>query len=166
MRWPILVSEQTGFIKAGEGRLLAALKLGMPKVLVSYQEFEDAETEFAFGVSDNAIALWADLDLPGIVQDLDELEAELEDTDWLGIRSFDLGNLGPDEKGEGEVAGLEGDAPKKEMEGSTKIIIHLTEEQHAQIMPRIQKCCEAAEIYDLSSLFMAAIDSLERDLSP
>jgi ParB-like chromosome segregation protein Spo0J len=65
MRWPILVSEQTGFIKAGEGRLEAALKLKMPKVLVSYQEFEDAETEFAFGVSDNAIALWAELDLQG-----------------------------------------------------------------------------------------------------
>jgi hypothetical protein len=104
---------------------------------------------------------------PGIVEDIGELEADLDDMDILGIESFDLGNTGvPDVDPDDEVKGLEEEEKeeKKELEGSTKIIVHLTEEQHALIMPRIQKCCEEAELYDLTSLFIAAIDALEKNL--
>lgn len=86
MRWPILVSERTGVIKAGEGRLLAALQLGMPEVLVSYQEFENETLEYGFGISDNAIASWADLDLAGINTDIGDLGPF--DIDLLGIEDF------------------------------------------------------------------------------
>jgi hypothetical protein len=168
MRWPILVSERTGVIKAGEGRLLAALKLKMPQVLVSYQDFDSDETEWAFGISDNAIQAWSDLDIQGIVEDIGALEEDFEDLDLLGIESFDGVKFetsddvpDPDNFEEEEDEEKE---EKKEVEGSTKIIIHLTEEQHAKLMPRIQKCCEEAELYDLTSLFTAAIDSLEKQL--
>ena len=87
MRWPILVSEQTGVIKAGEGRLLAALQLKMPLVLVSYQEFESEEVEYGFGISDNAIASWAELDIVAIQTDIMEFEGF--DSDLLGIRNLD-----------------------------------------------------------------------------
>lgn len=87
MRWPILVSELTGVIKAGEGRLLAALKLKMPQVLVSYQEFENSDIEYGFGISDNAIAAWAELDLSGINTDIGDLGPDW-DIDLLGIKDF------------------------------------------------------------------------------
>ncbi len=89
MRWPIIVSEATGVIKAGEGRLLAALKLGMPQVLVSYQEFESEQIEYGFGISDNAIASWAELDLASIQTDVAAL-GDGYDIDLLGIEDFAL----------------------------------------------------------------------------
>jgi site-specific DNA-methyltransferase (adenine-specific) len=48
----------------------------------------DADQEYAFLVSDNAIALWAELDLSSIHKDLPELG--LGDLDLLGIRGFEL----------------------------------------------------------------------------
>lgn len=88
MRWPILVSERSGVIKAGEGRLLAALKLKMTHVLVSYQEFDNDQQEYGFGISDNAIALWADLDLSTIQTDLNKMP--YTDIELLGIKEFTL----------------------------------------------------------------------------
>ncbi len=88
MRWPILVSEQTGYIKAGEGRLLAAKKRNMPQVLVSYQEFSSHEVEYGFGISDNAIAAWAELDLSGINADMSDMSGF--DIDLLGIKDFKI----------------------------------------------------------------------------
>lgn len=90
MRWPILVSQRTGVIKAGEGRLLAALKLGMPQVLVSYQDFDSDDTEYAFGVSDNAISLWADLDIDSIQSDIMNDLGEDFDIDLLAIEHLDM----------------------------------------------------------------------------
>ncbi len=170
MRWPILVSERTGVIKAGEGRLLAAIKLGMPQVLVSYQEFESEETEFAFGVSDNAIALWSELDLEGIVEDYKELEMDEDDLDLLGIESLDIGQMDfeeeddqdpdmPDDDGEEEE-----EEEEKKVEGSTKIIIHLTEHQHDLVMKKVQRCCEKAQLFDMTAFFIAAVDSFEATL--
>lgn len=89
MRWPILVSERTGVIKAGEGRLLAALELKMPQVLVSYQEFDNDQQEYGFGISDNAIALWAELDLSAINTDVNLLGPDF-DIDLLGMKDFVL----------------------------------------------------------------------------
>lgn len=88
MRWPILVSERTGVIKAGEGRLRAALQLKMPQVLVSYQEFDTDQQEYGFGISDNAIASWAELDLASINTDLKDLPDM--DIELLGIKDFQL----------------------------------------------------------------------------
>lgn len=87
-RHPIIVSKQSGFIVAGHGRLMAAKVLNLPIVPVHYQDFVDADQEYAFLVSDNAIALWAELDLSGIHKDLPELG--LGDLDLLGIQGFEL----------------------------------------------------------------------------
>lgn len=89
MRWPIIVSEQTGVIKAGEGRLLAALQLKMPQVLVSYQEFENETLEYGFGISDNAIASWSELDLSGINSDIGDLGPDFN-IELLGILNFEI----------------------------------------------------------------------------
>src|SRR5690554_5595895 len=60
-RSPIVVSNLSGFIVSGHGRLEAAKKLGLTKVPVSYQDFEDAKMELAHLNADNAIALWAEI---------------------------------------------------------------------------------------------------------
>lgn len=86
-RHPIIVSKLSGYIVAGHGRLMAAQKLGMKQVPVVYQDFKDEAHEYAFVVSDNAIALWAELDLAKINQDFLDLGPDLN-VDWLGIKDF------------------------------------------------------------------------------
>lgn len=86
-RQPIIVSNRTGFIAAGHGRLLAAQKLGMTQVPVLYQDFESEEQEYAFHVSDNSIASWAELDLAGINADIGDLGPDF-DLELLGIKDF------------------------------------------------------------------------------
>lgn len=88
-RHPIIVSNLTGFIVAGHGRLAAAQKLKLKEAPVEYQDFENEEQEYAFLVSDNAIALWAELDLSGINTDIGDLGPDF-DIDWLGIKNFEI----------------------------------------------------------------------------
>jgi ParB-like chromosome segregation protein Spo0J len=86
IRHPIIVSRSSGYIVAGHGRKAAALSAGLGTYPVSYQEFASDEAEYAFIQADNAIALWADLDLAGINADLADLGPF--DVDLLGIKDF------------------------------------------------------------------------------
>lgn len=88
-RLPIIVSNQTGFIISGHGRFAAAKLLGLEKVPVSYQDFKDEKQEYAFLVSDNAIASWAELDLASITSHIPELGEEF-DINLFGLSNFNL----------------------------------------------------------------------------
>lgn len=88
-RHPIIVSNLSGFIVAGHGRLAAAQKLGLKEAPVDYQDFESEEQEYAFLVSDNAVALWAELDFSGINADLGDLGPNF-DLDLLGIKNLKI----------------------------------------------------------------------------
>lgn len=88
-RQPIIVSSRSGYIVAGHGRLLAAQRLEIERVPVVFQDFESEEQEYAFQVSDNAVAAWAELDLAGINADLPDLGPDF-DIDLLGIKDFTL----------------------------------------------------------------------------
>jgi hypothetical protein len=87
-RFPI-VADKDNVIWAGHGRLLAAKKLKLDSVPVSYQDFTSEEQAYAFLISDNAIASWAELDLSGINSDIGDLGPDF-DVDLLGIKSFSL----------------------------------------------------------------------------
>ena len=87
VRHPIIVSKLSGLIVAGHGRKLAGIRAGINKFPVVYQEFKDADAEYAFVQSDNAIALWADLDFSGINLDIENLGPDF-DIDMLGIKGF------------------------------------------------------------------------------
>jgi DNA modification methylase len=89
VRHPIIVSSLSGCIVAGHGRKLAAIKAGIPEMPVVFQSFADEQAEYAFIQADNAIALWADLDLAGINADLGDLGPDF-DLDMLGIEDFTL----------------------------------------------------------------------------
>jgi DNA modification methylase len=87
MRHPIIVSNLSGCIVVGHGRLMAAKKLGAKEVPVVYQDFDNADQEYAFLISDNAVAEWAELDLSGINNDIGDLGPDF-DIDLLGLKDF------------------------------------------------------------------------------
>ena len=87
-RYPIKVSKQTGFITSGHGRLLAAKLNGWIEVPVDFQDYETDAQEYADLVSDNAIALWSELDLAAIKNDIEEFPNF--HLDLLGIQAFEL----------------------------------------------------------------------------
>lgn len=55
-RAPITVSNRSGFVVRGHGRLLAALKLGAVYVPVDYQDYENEAQEWADLIADNRVA--------------------------------------------------------------------------------------------------------------
>jgi len=91
-RRPITVSNQTGFMVVGHGRLMAAKKLGMTHVPVSYQDYENDGLEFADMVADNASADGAELDMSAIHAALPDLAPF--DIDLLGFQDFQLSPSG------------------------------------------------------------------------
>lgn len=100
IRHPIIVSNLSGCIVAGHGRKLAALRAGIKEFPVVYQDFESNEAEYAFIQADNAIALWAELDMGAINTDIGDLGPDFN-IDMLGIKNFTLdlerGEFDPDD---------------------------------------------------------------------
>jgi DNA modification methylase len=88
VRKPIYNSTLSGCITAGHGRLLAAKYMKMESFPAEWQEYADADQEQIDVTSDNAIALWAELDLAGINEDLGNLGPF--DIDLLGIEGFEI----------------------------------------------------------------------------
>lgn len=88
-RHPIIVSKNSGFVVAGHGRLMSALKLGLKEVPVDYQEFDTPDSEYSFMVADNAISEWSELDLASINSEMINLGPEF-DVNFLGIENFQL----------------------------------------------------------------------------
>lgn len=88
LRAPIVVSKLSGFIVKGHGTLQAIKLNQWAEAPVVFQEFEDADQEYTFVQSDNAIAAWAELDISAINADLGDLGPF--DIDLLGIKDFEL----------------------------------------------------------------------------
>jgi len=87
-RNPLIISNRTGFLIAGHGRLEAAKNIGIKHIPVIFQDFENEAQEYSYLVSDNEIARWAEVDLDKINTDI--LELEDFDTDLLAIKDFKL----------------------------------------------------------------------------
>lgn len=88
-RNPLIVSNQSGEVVCGNGRLLAAIRAGLKEVPVIYQDFDNSDQEYAYHVADNGLSLWAELDLAGINEDLADLGPDFN-IDMLGIKDFVL----------------------------------------------------------------------------
>lgn len=88
-RKPIVVSKRSGFITAGHGRLEVAKYMSLKKVPVNFQDYASEAEEYADMTADNAIALWADLDLSGINEDIGDLGPDF-DLDMMGLRNFTI----------------------------------------------------------------------------
>ena len=88
-RSPLIVSKRSGLLVSGHGRLMAAKKIGLKMLPVSYQDFDSDEQEYAAMVSENSVALWAELDLSGINADIGDLGPDF-DLELLGIKNFEI----------------------------------------------------------------------------
>lgn len=88
-RYPIKVSNRSGLITSGHGRLEAAKVNGWDEVPVNFQDYESDEQEYADLQADNAIASWAELEFSKINSDISDLGPDF-DLDLLGIKNFEI----------------------------------------------------------------------------
>ena len=88
-RNPIVVSNRSGFIISGHGRLAAAKLLNVENVPVDYQDFASEAEEHAHLIADNRIAELAEIDgneLAGLLRQLDgQIDMELTGFDELSL---------------------------------------------------------------------------------
>lgn len=89
MRTPIIVSNLSGHIVSGNGRFLAAKRAGLSELPVSYQDFESPEKEYAFGIADNGLSLWSELDFTLINEDITDFGPDFN-IDDLGLKDFTI----------------------------------------------------------------------------
>lgn len=87
-RRPCTISNRSGLLVCGEGRYLAALRLGMKEIPCMYQDYDSEEQEFADGVADNMIDKQSLFDMSELHVQLQDLEPF--DLDLLGIIDFKL----------------------------------------------------------------------------
>lgn len=87
-RSPIVVSNRSGFIVKGHGRLMAIKKLGWEKAAVDYQDYESEAQEYADLIADNKIAELAEFDEALMIEELKNID--LDDYDLLGIPDFEM----------------------------------------------------------------------------
>lgn len=81
-RSPVVISNRSGFVVKGHGRLEAIKKLGWDKVAVDYQDYDSEAQEYADMTADNEIAKWAEFDTVALLEELPNLDI---DTDMLGM---------------------------------------------------------------------------------
>ena len=79
-RAPITVSNRSGYVVRGHGRLAAARFLGVSEVPVDFQDYADEASEWADLIADNRIAELAEIDGPflkDLLQDIDTGELDM-----------------------------------------------------------------------------------------
>ena len=88
LRNPLVISNRSGFVIAGNGRIEAAKLAGLKEVPVMRQDFDNEASEYAYLTSDNAIASWSELDMSMVNTEM--LNFPDLDIDLLGIKDFEL----------------------------------------------------------------------------
>lgn len=86
-RVPLIISNRSGFLVSGHGRLECAKHLKIKELPVMYQDFESEAQEYAFVVSDNEIQKWASTDLSMVNMEMLDLGPDF-DIDLLAIKDF------------------------------------------------------------------------------
>ncbi len=111
-RAPITVSNRSGFIVRGHGRLLAAREVGFIECPVDYQDYGTEAEEWADLIADNRLSEMSEFD-PSMLKDLlEELDTGALDMDLTGFDGVALEELmlqfhTEDPRGSGGGAGSE-----------------------------------------------------------
>ena len=92
-RSPIVVSKSSGFIVRGHGRLIAAQRLGLKKVPIDVQVYDNEAQEWADMVADNRIAELAEMDRATLKDLIEELDTGELDLDLTGFDEASLEDL-------------------------------------------------------------------------
>lgn len=93
-RQPIVVSNRSGFIVKGHGRLEAIKLLGWDKCAVDYQDYESEAQEYADMIADNQIATWAEFDTQMVLDELPDLDIDKDLLGMAEIPDFSLSDVG------------------------------------------------------------------------
>jgi len=92
-RLPIVVSDRSGYVIKGHGRLQAAILRGKTTVPVDFQHYESEETELKDLIADNEIARQAERDdgqIASIIRELQQTSAGLDAMEFgLTPQEFD-----------------------------------------------------------------------------
>lgn len=92
-RNPIVVSNLSGYIVAGHGRLEAAKILDMDSVPVDYQDFDNKPQEIAYLESDNLVADLADHKIENLHENIRSLDLDDDfDLELFGVPDLLLGD--------------------------------------------------------------------------
>src|SRR2546425_10947841 len=113
-RAPITVSNRSGFITRGHGRLEAATLLGCEQVPVDFQDYTSEQAELADMLADNHLAELAGIDEDRLVGVLKELQAASHDVGLGGFTEDEVARLTAVEE---EIAQLE-PIPKMELQAA------------------------------------------------
>lgn len=92
-RAPITVSNRSGFVVRGHGRLLAAMRLGLKQVPVDYQDYMSEQEELADLVADNRLAELAEVDDAALRQIFADLQAAGCNLDLTGFDADSIDEL-------------------------------------------------------------------------
>lgn len=89
-RAPITVSNRSGLIVRGHGRMMAARKLGLTKVPVDYQDYANEAEEWADLIADNRIAELAEINNRMLMDLIEEIDTGIIDLEITGYTESDL----------------------------------------------------------------------------
>lgn len=89
-RRPLTISNRSGFLIVGHGRLLAAKNLGLKEVPVIFQDYENEAQEFQDMIADNKIDKLAQHDDAKMIEGIKELGLEKVDFELMGLINFSL----------------------------------------------------------------------------
>lgn len=89
-RSPVVVSNRSGFVVAGHGRLLAAKLAGMKEVPVDFQDFATEEYEVSHLLADNRIAELAEMDGALLKELLTDLDTGAFDMELTGFTEMEM----------------------------------------------------------------------------
>ena len=89
-RSPITVSNLTGFVVRGHGRLEAAKSIGLAKVPVDFQDYPDELSEIADLIADNRVQDYSELDM----EEVNQILAEFADVNFsVELAGFELSEI-------------------------------------------------------------------------
>jgi len=137
MRIPLVISNLSGYTISGHGRTDAAIKAGC-LVPVMFQDFDSEEQEYAFMVSDNAVALQAELNMAQINMEVPNLGPDF-DIAMLGIPDFKI-----------DVSELP-DLPTSDRNALRQMAFQLTEEQQHTVERALKICKKMGGFEDTGS---------------
>lgn len=111
-RHPIVVSNRSGLITKGHGRLDAALLLGYENAPVDYQDYASEEAEIADMLADNRLPELGDVDDAKLLEVLQELQQSGHDVELTGFTEEDIEKMAQVDE---EIANAE-PVPKMELQ--------------------------------------------------
>lgn len=90
-RQPVTISDRSGYIIKGHGRLQAAKLGGLTEVPVEVQHYESEQEEMADLIADNRLAEFAEPENTNVAEILKELQSTSEA--FVGLTGYEIGDI-------------------------------------------------------------------------